>query len=83
MVLYRPPAGAGATIADAVEAVLRDASAAYRAASTDNAPFALDGDRQTGTDAFLAWAEAYADEVLRWRAFSGDYCLMDADGRIC
>lgn len=83
MVLYRPPAGADATLACAVEAVLQDASAAYRTAPTGGRPFALDNDCEVGLDELFAWAEAYAAEARRWRLFTGDYCLMDDGGHIC
>lgn len=80
--LHHPASGPGAALADAVEAVLQNASAAYRVEPHVSPPFALDGERRVDGDALLPWAEAYAAEARRWRLFTGDYCLMD-DGRIC
>ena len=83
VVLHRPASGPDAALADAVEAVLRDASAAYRTAPQDGPPFVTDGSQCIEARRLLAWAEAHVAEVRRWRLFTGDYCLMDDDGSIC
>lgn len=83
VVLHRPASGPDAALADAVEAVLQEASAAYRTAPADGPPVVVDGQRRVEGDALLPWARDYAAEARRWRRATGDYCLMDDDGTIC